>query len=96
MPEPDPAGFAFEDVGFRYPGSEAWAVRHLSFTLAAGETLALVGENGAGKTTIVKLMTRLYDPTKAESFSTVCRSRLRARRAPARIGVIFQISSAST
>ncbi len=39
-----------------------WAVRNLSFTIPAGETLALVGENGAGKTTIVKLMTRLYDP----------------------------------
>ena len=67
-PAPLPAtirqGLAFEDVGFRYPGSETGAVRHLSFTLAAGETLALVGENGAGKTTIVKLMTRLYDPTE--------------------------------
>ena len=37
-------------------------MRHLSFTLPAGETLALVGENGAGKTTIVKLLTRLYEP----------------------------------
>ena len=55
-------GIVFENVGFRYPGSEAWAVRNLSFTVPAGETLALVGENGAGKTTIVKLITRLYDP----------------------------------
>ncbi|HEY9010303.1 MAG TPA: ABC transporter ATP-binding protein [Devosia sp.] len=65
-PKPFPAplrqGITFENVGFRYPGSEAWAVRNLSFTAPAGETLALVGENGAGKTTIVKLMTRLYDP----------------------------------
>jgi ATP-binding cassette subfamily B protein len=52
----------FENVGFRYPGSEVWAVHNLSFTVPAGETLALVGENGAGKTTIVKLITRLYDP----------------------------------
>ena len=52
----------FEDVGFRYPGAERWAVRHLSFTLHAGEVLALVGENGAGKTTLVKLLARLYDP----------------------------------
>ena len=62
VPEPIREGFVFEDVGFRYPGSEAWAVRHLSFTLRAGEALALVGENGAGKTTLVKLLARLYDP----------------------------------
>ncbi len=55
-------GFVFEDVGFIYPGAERWAVRHLSFTLKAGEVVALVGENGAGKTTLVKLLTRLYDP----------------------------------
>ena len=52
----------FEDVGFRYPGAERWAVRGLNFTLNAGETLVLVGENGAGKTTLVKLLARLYDP----------------------------------
>lgn len=67
-PKPFPApirhGIAFENVGFRYPGKESWALRHLSFTLKAGETLALVGENGAGKTTIVKLLTRLYDPNE--------------------------------
>ena len=65
-PRPFPSairdGFVFEDVGFRYPGAERWAVRHLSFTLKAGEVLALVGENGAGKTTLVKLLARLYDP----------------------------------
>jgi len=57
-------GFVFEDVGFQYPGSERWAVRHLSFSLGAGERIALVGENGAGKTTITKLLARLYDPTE--------------------------------
>jgi ATP-binding cassette subfamily B protein len=64
FPNPIARGFEFEDVGFRYPGSERWAVRHLNFTLHAGEVLALVGENGAGKTTLVKLLTRLYDPVE--------------------------------
>jgi ATP-binding cassette, subfamily B, bacterial len=64
MPLPIRQGFVFENVGFKYPGAEVWAVRGLSFELRAGETLALVGENGAGKTTIVKLLARLYDPVE--------------------------------
>lgn len=62
VPAPIREGFEFQDVGFRYPGSERWAVRHLSFRFGPGERIALVGENGAGKTTLVKLLTRLYDP----------------------------------
>jgi ATP-binding cassette subfamily B protein len=64
VPNPIRQGFTFENVGFRYPGAEQWAVRGLDFTLAQGERLALVGENGAGKTTLVKLLARLYDPAE--------------------------------
>lgn len=57
-------GFTFENVGFKYPDSHKWAIRHLSFEMKAGEKLALVGENGAGKTTLVKLLARLYETTE--------------------------------
>jgi ATP-binding cassette subfamily B protein len=60
------SGFVFENVGFRYPGSDRWAVRNVKLELKPGERVALVGENGAGKTTITKLMARLYDPTEGK------------------------------
>ena len=91
FPRPIRQGFVFEDVGFRYPSSERWAVRHLSFTLHAGEKLALVGENGAGKTTLIKLLSRLYDPTEGRilldghPIQAYDPGELRAE-----IGVIFQ------
>ncbi len=91
FPAPIREGFTFEDVGFRYPGSERWAVRHLSFSLRAGEVLALVGENGAGKTTLVKLLARLYDPDEGRILLDGHDLReygLEALRA--NIGVIFQ------
>jgi len=64
VPKKMVSGFVFENVGFRYPGSERWAVRNVDMVLEPGERVALVGENGAGKTTITKLMARLYDPTE--------------------------------
>jgi len=91
FPVPIRQGFTFEDVGFRYPGAERWAVRHLTFTLRAGEVLALVGENGAGKTTLVKLLARLYDPDEGRILLDGRDLReydLEALRA--NIGVIFQ------
>lgn len=57
-------GFVFENVGFRYPESEKWAIRGVNLILRPGERIALVGENGAGKTTLTKLIARLYDPTE--------------------------------
>ena len=56
----------FRNVGFRYAGSDTWALRDVNLTLRPGARLAVVGENGAGKTTFVKLLTRLYDPTEGE------------------------------
>ncbi len=91
FPSPMAHGIVFEDVGFRYPGTDIWAVRGLSFHLRAGEVLALVGENGAGKTTLVKLLTRLYDPTEGRVLldgRPLGDYDLDALRA--RIGVIFQ------
>ncbi|MFN2157113.1 MAG: ABC transporter ATP-binding protein [Anaerolineae bacterium] len=64
---PVPQGYSgaivFQNVSFRYPGSEREVLRNVSFTIRPGDKVALVGENGAGKTTLVKLLTRLYDPT---------------------------------
>ncbi len=61
-----PHTIEFRNVGFRYPGQEAWALRGVNITLRTGEKLAVVGENGAGKTTFVKLLCRLYDPTEGQ------------------------------
>lgn len=60
--------FEFRNVSFQYPKAEKYALKNLSLTLRAGERLAVVGLNGAGKTTFIKLLLRLYDPTKGEIF----------------------------
>ncbi|MFP4097120.1 MAG: ABC transporter ATP-binding protein [Cyclobacteriaceae bacterium] len=91
VPQPIRRGFTFENVGFKYPNTNIWAVRGLSFHLQAGEKLALVGENGAGKTTIIKLLTRLYDPNEGrilldgEDLKNYDPTQLRKA-----VGVIFQ------
>ncbi len=56
----------FRDVSFKYPNTEAYALRHVNIKFKVGEKLAIVGENGSGKTTMIKLMCRLYDPTEGE------------------------------
>jgi ATP-binding cassette subfamily B protein len=91
FPIPLKDGIVFDNVGFRYPGSERWALRNLSFTVPAGETLALVGENGAGKTTIVKLMTRLYDPDEGRiTIDGIDLKDFATAELRNHIGVIFQ------
>ncbi|MBM7111180.1 Alpha-hemolysin translocation ATP-binding protein HlyB [Brevibacillus laterosporus] len=59
-------GLEFRNVSFQYQGVETYALRNVSFSIRQGETLALVGENGSGKSTIVKLITQLYQPTEGE------------------------------
>lgn len=59
-------GIHFQNVSFAYPSSERLALRDLSFTLPAGRVIALVGENGSGKTSLLKLIARLYDPNQGE------------------------------
>lgn len=68
LPAPRPIrnGFEFRNVSFRYPGSSRLVLNGLNFHLRPGERVALIGENGEGKTTIVKLLTRLYDPTEGQ------------------------------
>ena len=76
---------------FKYPNTEKYAIREVSFRLHPGEKLALVGENGAGKTTLVKLLGRLYDPSEGRillegrDLKEYDLAELRAA-----IGVIFQ------
>jgi ATP-binding cassette subfamily B protein len=65
-PRPIVRGFEFRDVSFCYPGTTRRVLDRLNFRLSPGERVALIGENGEGKTTVVKLLTRLYDPTEGE------------------------------
>ncbi len=66
IPRPIQQGFEFRDVSFAYPGTERRVLKNFNFSLRPGERIALIGENGQGKTTVVKLITRLYDPTEGQ------------------------------
>src|SRR5665213_307424 len=66
MPVPIRSGFEFRNVSFTYPGTNRTVLHNFNFTLSPGERIALIGENGQGKTTVVKLITRLYDPTEGQ------------------------------
>lgn len=64
----DPASIEFRNVSFTYPGTSHKVLDNISFKLEAGKTTALVGLNGAGKTTIIKLLLRFYEPTSGAIF----------------------------
>lgn len=66
IPRPILKGIEFRDVSFAYPGTTRLVLKNFNFHLQPGERVALIGENGQGKTTIVKLITRLYDPTDGQ------------------------------
>src|SRR5580704_3770560 len=66
IPRPIRRGFEFRNVSFAYPGTTRRVLSNFNFTLGVGERIALIGENGQGKTTVVKLITRLYDPTEGQ------------------------------
>ncbi len=67
LPVPDaPYEIEFKNVSFRYPGQQTWALKDINIKISGSQRLAIVGENGAGKTTFVKLLTRLYDPTEGQ------------------------------
>ena len=81
----------FRNVSFRYPGAAEYALKNVSFRFRAGETLAVVGRNGSGKTTFIKLLCRLYQPTEGEIFlnGTDIRT-FDEREYRALFGVVFQ------
>ncbi|HEU4410942.1 MAG TPA: ABC transporter ATP-binding protein [Polyangiaceae bacterium] len=88
---PGEKGVRFENVSFRYPGREGWALREVSFFVPAGQSLALVGHNGAGKTTIIKLLTGLYEPDEGRVLVDGREVADWGREAlHARVGVVFQ------
>jgi ATP-binding cassette subfamily B protein len=91
VPRPIRWGIEFRKVSFRYPGTERFVLRGLDLTLDAGERLALIGENGQGKTTVVKLITRLYDPTEGQILlDGIDLREFRLEDLYSEIGVIFQ------
>ncbi|UQA58356.1 ABC transporter ATP-binding protein [Polyangium aurulentum] len=84
-------GIRFEGVGFRYPGQERFALRGIDLFIPRGQSVALVGHNGAGKTTFIKLLTRLYTPTEGRILldgKELAAWDLEALRK--RVGVVFQ------
>jgi ATP-binding cassette, subfamily B, bacterial len=90
-PRPIVRGFEFRNVSFRYPGGSRLVLNGLNFHLHPRERVALIGENGEGKTTIVKLITRLYDPTEGQVLlDGVDLKEYRLEDLYREIGVIFQ------
>ena len=90
-PRPMVQAIEFKEVSFSYPGSDRRILNRLNFRIGVGETVALVGENGEGKTTLVKLLTRLYDPTEgAILLDGIDLREFRVDELRREIGILFQ------
>ncbi len=90
-PRPIREGLEFRDLSFHYPGSEKEVLKGFSLKISRGERVALVGENGQGKTTLVKLITRLYDPTGGSILlDGVDLREYRVEELRREVGVLFQ------
>ncbi len=90
-PAPIQEGIRFNNVSFRYPGSEKMVLQNINLFIPPGESIALVGLNGAGKTTLIKLLTRLYDPTEGQILlDGVDLREFDLKTLHQRFGVIFQ------
>ncbi len=91
VPRPIRTGIRFEGVGFRYAASARLALRSITLSIEPGEVVALVGENGSGKTSLVKLLCRLYDPSEGRiAIDGIDLRRFDPRLLRKEIGVIFQ------
>lgn len=89
--EKTPPNIEFRNVNFSYPGSVKKTINNLSFTIRPGEKVALVGMNGAGKSTIIKLLSRLYDPEAGQIlFNQSNVKEYKAKELYKLFGVVFQ------
>ena len=90
-PAPILEGIHFQNVSFKYPGSDKYVLRNINLFIKPNESIALVGLNGAGKTTLIKLLTRLYDPTEGQiTLDGVDLREYDMKSLHQRFGVIFQ------
>jgi ATP-binding cassette, subfamily B, multidrug efflux pump len=91
LPEPARGRIEFRDVWFRYERDGEWVLRGVSFTAEAGERVAVVGAPGAGKSTLISLLMRFYEPERGEIlFDGVPIQRVRIPELRARIGLVLQ------
>ena len=90
-PAPILEGIHFQNVSFKYPGSDKYVLRNINLFIKPNESIALVGLNGAGKTTLIKLLTRLYDPTEGQiTLDGIDLREYDMQSLHQRFGVIFQ------